>query len=130
MRIFFSVLIWILILSPFFVFAQGSGLVPCGTSTTDPCRICHFFVLLDNIIGWLVKVIIPIAGGFLLYGGILMISAGGSEEKIARGKKAITNALIGIFITLGAWLIIDFILGNLLDPDKIYFNWNEFPGCT
>jgi len=46
-----------------------------------------------------------IAVGFLVYGGIMYIMAGGAQEKTQAATKIITNAIIGLVITLAALVI-------------------------
>ena len=59
----------------------------------------------------------------LVYGGFLMIIPGIGGEKSAaaltKGKKVITNALVGIVIVFFAWLLIDTIIKLLADPTNI-----------
>lgn len=47
---------------------------------------------------------------YLIYAGILYISAGGDEEKASQGKKALTYAAIGIVIVLLAVVIVNWII--------------------
>lgn len=47
-----------------------------------------------------------IAVGFLVYGGIMYILAGGAQDKTQAAIKIITNAIIGLVITLAALVII------------------------
>jgi hypothetical protein len=129
----FSILILVSMLTlPFF--AQA-GLVPCGTETdadgkiTNPCDLCHIFELIHNIIKWMALISIPLAVGVIAYGGIMLAAAGGSEANLEKGKKAISSAIIGLFLVFGAWLIINLILGSLLQKD-LYLPWNEFPKCA
>lgn len=93
-------------------------LVPCGTqlnasgTITNPCKLCDFITLAQNLIYFglslLVFVIAPI---LFLYGGILLIVAGGSEERMSAGKKVITGTVVGLAIALGGFLIINTFIG-------------------
>lgn len=38
----------------------GAGLVPCEGRNEPPCEICYFFVLIKNVIDFLLFKIIPI----------------------------------------------------------------------
>lgn len=68
---------------------------------------------LENVVqGWIVNLL-----GFLgvlaliyaLYGGFLITTAAGDDEKVTNGKKVIMQALIGIVVLFAANLIIDFV---------------------
>lgn len=55
-----------------------------------------------------------IAFAYLIYGGILYITAGGDAEKAGKGRTAIVNAIIGIVIIAAALAIYTGIRGGLL----------------
>lgn len=48
---------------------------------------------------------------FILYGGFLFITAGGSAGQVEKGRKSIFNAVIGLVIAMGAIAITKFIFG-------------------
>lgn len=129
------------------------GVVPCGTSKTPACQPCHIFVLGQNILNFLWwGLSIPIATLMLAYGGFLMMLPGGigevvtlgtggekSVKQINKGKKVLTNTLIGILIVFFAWLAIDTIIkvvagqnlgsgatAKVLGP-KGFGPWNKIP---
>ena len=109
--------------TPLNAFAQG-GLVPCGGPAQDPCTPCFIFLLVQNLLNFVWKwIAIPLATLMLVYGGFLMIIPGIGGEKSAaaltKGKKVITNALVGIVIVFFAWLLIDTIIKLLADPTNI-----------
>jgi hypothetical protein len=51
----------------------------------------------------------------ILYGGFVIMTSGGSEDKIGRGKQIITNGVIGIIIIMSSLAITQFIIGRLSD---------------
>jgi len=122
-------IIFILLISfalPFFAFAQG--LVPCG-GPNKPCSVACFYVLIDNIINFLLLLAIPLAATAMMAAGIMFL-LGGSEKTISRGREIFRYTLIGLFIAFAAWLIIDLIMGNLLEKNGTYWPWSRFPtGC-
>lgn len=61
---------------------------------------------LGEILVWLAGVI---ALAYLIYGGILYITAGGDAEKATKGRTAVINAVIGIIIVLLAIIIINWV---------------------
>jgi len=69
--------------------------------------------LLDALIGDVANVIFAVLGViavvYLIYGGVLYITAGGDAEKAAKGRTAITNAIIGIIIILLAVAIYSYV---------------------
>ena len=63
------------------------------------------------------QIILGLTGSLALlmfvYGGFLLVTSGGSQEKIGKGKKAITNAVIGIFIIMTSGLLIQYGLDTI-----------------
>ncbi len=103
----------------------AAGLVPC----TDNCTVCDFFVLIKNILDFLVKISFSVAVIILIYGGIMMVTAAGSEQRISKGKSAIWQAVWGMLITFGAWLIVDTILKTLTNSGGLN-NWMPWNSIT
>lgn len=56
--------------------------------------------------------------GYLVYGGIMWITAAGNEDKIDSAQKTISNAVIGLIIVVVA-IIITQIIGSVLGFESI-----------
>ena len=50
----------------------------------------------------------------LIYAGFLWMTAAGNEEKVTKAKKLLTQAVIGLGITLAAYAITTFVVNALL----------------
>jgi hypothetical protein len=75
------------------------------------CSFCDVVKVGTNIFNFLRnKIAFPIAVLFILYGGVLMIFAGGSKSQIENGKKILFAALIGFAIVLAVSLILNSVL--------------------
>ena len=72
---------------------------------------------LSDLVGKIVNIVFAILGvlavAYLIYGGVLYITAGGDAEKAAKGRTAITNAIIGIIIILLAVAIYSFLKNRI-----------------
>ena len=117
---FFFIAVFCLVFSfPVLTLAQDyTPLVQCGTTTTDPCTICDLFVLIQRVLNFLWwGVSVPLMALMLAWGGFLMIVPGSSGAKSAgsltKGKKIITNALLGVTIAFFAWLMVDTVIKAL-----------------
>ncbi|MFH1854889.1 MAG: hypothetical protein ABH810_00530 [bacterium] len=68
-----------------------------------------------------INVFLAIAGilavVYLIYGGVLYITAGGDAEKAGKGRIAITNAIIGIVIILAALIIYNGVIETFTGSD-------------
>ncbi len=98
------------------------GLVPCdevdstGQTGTD-CNFKTLIDLFDNILGWLVKISVPVASALIVYGGLMMIIAPTDTGKREQAKKIFWSAVWGMVAILAAYLIIDTILSELTGRD-------------
>ena len=114
------VLVFILLVVPAISFAAFSfdplqGLVPCGKGSSVSCGFKDFMTLIHNVINFiLIYMALPIAAIMFVYAGFLLVTAG-SEAAGARtkAKSIFTNALIGLVLAAGCWLIIRTILSIL-----------------
>lgn len=51
--------------------------------------------------------------GYFVYGGFLMITSFGNEERLKQGRAALMAAVLGIIIVFSAYLVADFVLDAL-----------------
>lgn len=96
------------------------GLVPCGktvsvggATTTIACQFCHFFVMLDAVLDFVIfKLVFPIAvlmlviGGLMYVGAILEVAPGGFQT-LTQAKNILGSVFIGLLIIFSAWLSIN-----------------------
>lgn len=113
-------------------FAVMEGIVPCGPGTSkSKCSICDLFQLIDNIIDFAVKTLVPVlATLMIIVGAFILMTAGGSETQLSKGKDIIRATIVGIVIILISWLIIDTIMVSLTKfgeggSDNKWGPWNE-----
>jgi hypothetical protein len=52
-----------------------------------------------------------IAVGYIIYGGFAMITANGAPDSVAKARKTILNAVIGLVISIGSVAIVNLVLG-------------------
>jgi hypothetical protein len=45
-----------------------------------------------------------------IYGGFQILTAGWDDEKVKKGKTTLINALLGIFVILISWTLVDWII--------------------
>lgn len=66
-----------------------------------------------TIINYFLGLLGLIAVGFLIYAGILMVTAGGNDEQVTKARKIIMYAVIGIVIILLSYTIVTFVSSAL-----------------
>lgn len=88
----------------------GDKLINWGNPNLDSVLNSKVGTAIDFFVGFsaLVAVIILVASGYMF------ITAAGDPEKIEKGQKGITAAIIGLIIVFLARTIIDFVIGKIL----------------
>lgn len=116
----------------------NTPLVPCGPGTGTgpdgedvPCQFCHFFVLFQKIVNFIIFDIVPplailmiAIGGFMLMMAYVNPGGGGGPELFNKAKQLFNAVGIGLLIIYGAWLIVDVLLNfsGLIRAD--FSGWN------
>jgi len=65
--------------------------------------------IIDTVITWVLILAGAIAVIYLIYGGLLYITASGDAEKATKGRTALINAIIGIIIIALAFVIVRWV---------------------
>jgi len=67
-----------------------------------------------QIIGNVIKAILSVVGAVALlmvvYGGLMMLTSAGVGEKIEKGKKILTWAVIGVAVILGSYVLVSYVI--------------------
>lgn len=97
---------------------NGICLPPNSTACTGGiCSSNSLTDLLIKVITLLLTVAGIIAVLMLIVGGFWYITSAGNEEQSEKGKKAITNAIIGVIVVLLSYAIVS-ALGSLINTGK------------
>lgn len=78
-------------------------------SASGSCGIQAFLELIKAVIIKILFVLFIVAPLMIAFGGIMIMTAAGSESRVGTGKTIIKAAVIGIAIGLGSYLIIEAI---------------------
>lgn len=75
-------------------------------------------VTLDDVYVNIINAILGILGGlallFFIYGGFQFMLAGGNEERVAKAKKSLTWATLGIVVIIMSYSILQFLYAKIL----------------
>ncbi|MDD5547707.1 MAG: hypothetical protein PHN74_02310 [Candidatus Pacebacteria bacterium] len=105
--------------------------VPCSGVPIDqahPCTLCDLARLLKNLIDFGIEAAMVLAVASIVWGGIVLMTAGGSEKQVEQGKEVLTITMWAVLIVLGSWLIMGTIL-NILGGSQSMKPWNQIQ-CT
>jgi hypothetical protein len=82
-------------------------------NSADPrhgCGLLDAFEFIDYAFNLLMRdVVIPIAVLMIIWGGYYILTAGGSAERVKKGRKILLAAIVGVTIALAAPLLVDLV---------------------
>jgi hypothetical protein len=64
-----------------------------------------------NVIDIIARLVVWVTAGFIIYGGFQYVTSSGSQDGVKKAKATITNAIIGLILSLTSVGIINFIIG-------------------
>ncbi|HOX60755.1 MAG TPA: pilin [Candidatus Magasanikbacteria bacterium] len=90
-----------------------SGFLPdCAFSGT--CRKVNQLVsVVINAADWVFGIMGSVAFLFFIYGGFMMIFSLGTAERVTQGKNILVYAVIGMVVSLTAFMLVNFLLNSL-----------------
>lgn len=80
-----------------------------GTTVKNPTLVTKLNTAMKKILGYLQTLATPIAGIAIASGVLMRKLSFGDDEKMAKGKKVIVNAIVGYAIIISIDLIIKFV---------------------
>jgi hypothetical protein len=114
---------------------QGTGIFEgigrcqeCGD-----CSLCDFLTLATNLARWILSVMGGLAMIIFIWTGIGFIMSFGNAEKVEANKKAITGAVLGIVIIVGAWTLVNILFLSFISTNKakgVANIWTDKPWST
>jgi len=114
----------------------SGGLVTCGYEGAPDCDFCTFVQMVDKIIDFLFILLVLSAVLVVMIAGFKMVVSGGNVSAWENAKGMLTNVIVGLFIVMAAWLIVDTIMKALLSPSADFNGaesgfgmWNEIGDC-
>ena len=77
------------------------------------CNWSALLQLAQNLLNLMIQLAVIIAAGMFAYAGWLYFSAGGDSSRISQAHKIFFAVVVGIVLTLVAWLVVNVILETL-----------------
>ncbi len=69
----------------------------------------------ENVFLWLISLAGLVAVAVLIYNAFMYITASGDEGKVQKATKGITYAIVGLIIAAIAFLIVNFVITDVID---------------
>lgn len=139
-RLWVPLLLFVVLVIPFAASAQSNlplfdpewQLVPEASELDSDCDFGAplgfggVLQLIQNVMNAAISFGVVISVLVIAFAGILWILTPTNPENHSQAKKVLTNAVIGLLIILSAWLVVDFVMKLLYNPNANNFGpWNE-----
>lgn len=101
----------------------------CSPTSTDPevaCNTCHIAETAQNVLTTFIYVAIFALIIMVVAGGARFFFSGGNPESIRAARKHITAAIVGLVITLVAWVGINILIDFFVDEEKLGVDWKWY----
>ncbi|HYE23282.1 MAG TPA: pilin [Candidatus Paceibacterota bacterium] len=102
-------------------------LAPSGASIPSAPDWGCVMQTMQNLINLAISLSFILAIIYIVYTGFMFVSSAGSPGQREAAKTRLMNVVIGILVVLSAWLIVDFIMKTLYDPqgDANFGPWHQ-----
>ncbi len=112
-----SVLMVVLMVA-IFALPASAALVNCGgydanTNAQKPCEIGDLVQTVVNLINFLLAWAWIVAMFFILWAAYGMIGSSGNEEEVTKAKTTFKNAVLGLFLVMAMFLLINWVVAAL-----------------
>ena len=118
----------ILLLLPVFIFLllPGSASAQLVACSGLDCGTCEFVATAKRVFQFLITLMSIVATIILVIVGLRLVTSGGSDEAKTKAKTALWNIMIGLFLVIAAFAIIDTIMKVMVRADSsVLLNWNK-----
>ena len=102
-------------------------IVPCtgALPKETACTICDIAQVAQNVLNTGIFVAVFLSAILFAWAGVKYLTNAVNSSGINEAKSLFGNVLIGLFIILGAWLVIDTLMRTLINPDAQFGPWNK-----
>lgn len=83
-------------------------------SIPNPIKCNTATCLIGQVVRYILGVIAILATLMFVWGGIMMLTSGGSPQRIEQAKETLAWAAIGVIVILVSWSVILFVLKGLV----------------
>ena len=105
----------------FFNISNAAGLVPCGGYGEVACTSCHIFLMIQNLLRYVMQIaVVFVVISLVVLGLRYMVDAKGGKVIL---MKKIKGLLTGVILVMCSWLIINTVIVMVSPADGMFDNW-------
>lgn len=72
-------------------------------------------IIVKNVIMDMLTIAAYVCVGVIIYSGYILVTSAGDASKVAKGKRSITAAIVGLIISILGYAIINFVIGAIFN---------------
>jgi hypothetical protein len=91
----------------------SAQLVNCGGQGQTECQIIDLVHLIERIINFLLAWAWLVSLFYIMWAAYNMLGSGGNTEKLEGAKSTLSHAIIGFFLIMAAYLLINWVVSLL-----------------
>ena len=117
-KFFIVAVVAVLMFSPVVVSAAGLEL---ACYKNQDCDLDDFEQLIVVAANYILGISGSVTLLFFIYGGVVLLTSGGAQERVTQGRTILVNSVIGLVIIFTSYMIISFTIGALKGgtPDNL-----------
>lgn len=108
----------VLTLFPTIAFAEGI-LPPCAYENGPACHYEDLVKFANIAIDFIIKLALVVTPISFAYAGFIILTSGGDEGKLKKGKEILVKVGIGFAVILASFLFISFIMNTFTNPQAV-----------
>ncbi|HWH07079.1 MAG TPA: pilin [Candidatus Paceibacterota bacterium] len=93
--------------------------LPTGGTVASAADWGCILQVVQNSINFLVSISIILVVVFLVIAGVTFMVSGGNPHAREAARKRLGNVVIGLVVILAAWLVVDFVMKTVYDPNTV-----------
>ncbi|MES2994801.1 MAG: pilin [Patescibacteria group bacterium] len=87
---------------------------------TDPLGMGGILVLVQNLMNAAVSLTVIVMVIVIAYAGFLFLTSPFNSENRSKAKSTLAGTFMGVIIVLAGWLLVDFVMKVVYDPDAVF----------
>jgi len=97
---------------------QDSNIQDINCACCGDCKLSFIMKLAGRVMQYILWISGSLAMAMFVFGGMTWVLSAGKPEMVDKGRKALTGAVIGVIIVLGAYIAVDFTVKIVTGYDK------------
>ena len=108
------------LLDPGWSIVPDPSVLDSSCKPTDPLGMGGILVLVQNLMNAAVSLTVIVMVLIIAYAGFLFLTSPFNSENRSKAKSTLAGTFMGVIIVLAGWLLVDFVMKVLYNPDAVF----------